>query len=242
MNINKTVMVAMLVALGFQRAAEWDDEKLKTKIASIPNAVPPRDVPEKYKAIYDDIAKSGGKDIELVEDAKSAKGDKPAPEKAKPAATKPEKAREAKPAPKAAAKKDAKPAKGKPAGRSSSSSSAKTAKPAAKSKPAKGKAAKGDKPKKKEKFIKSARSSVPEDGFGAHFGTIRNAIHNVLTGEWQTDEQIRDKSKVTLRQARWRCHRLCKRGLMERRVHIEYRLTKEGVEAQKKPKDAKPKS
>lgn len=71
--IKRSVAVALMVAFDFPKAGTWDDEKLVSKLAQVPEKVAPEDVPDEFKDMYQVLADSKGQ-IELVDDG--AKSDK----------------------------------------------------------------------------------------------------------------------------------------------------------------------
>lgn len=108
MKVDRTKAVALLVALGFAKAGDWDDAKLLQRVQQVPEKVAADKIPEDFKSLYNALAEAvpNQESIELSGDA--------AP-KAKPAksATKPTKATAAVKAKSAGSKKPAK--KSKPA-------------------------------------------------------------------------------------------------------------------------------
>jgi hypothetical protein len=87
MNINKTQLVALLVALGFTKAPDWDDKKLLDRASQLPVKVPEDDIPKEFKKLYGSIADCP-KDEELTFEGgartlKAAKGEAPAKSKSK---------------------------------------------------------------------------------------------------------------------------------------------------------------
>jgi len=108
MKISRKEALAFFAAIGFSKATTWKADKLKEKLAMVPDKVKQEDVPAGFEDFYKGLAEAGG-DVELVveegeEELATAKPAKA--KKAKPAA-KPAKAKKDKPA---KAKKD-KPAK-----------------------------------------------------------------------------------------------------------------------------------
>lgn len=99
MKINRSVAVALMVAFGFSKAADWDNKKLSEKLAMAPEKVAEEDVPEEYQKVYKDLVAAEGQ-IEIVNDVKAPEAaeetepaEKPKAKKKKPAeAAKPEKA------------------------------------------------------------------------------------------------------------------------------------------------------
>lgn len=115
--ITKKAFVAFLVALGFEKAGTWEDEKLVERFSQVADKIKEEDVPEAHVPLYKAIA-SGEAKLDLSEeetDAKPApkKNGKPAPAAKAPvkAPAKAEKPAAKKPAAKAA--KAEKPAKAK---------------------------------------------------------------------------------------------------------------------------------
>ena len=111
MKISKKDAVAFLVALGFKKAGEWEDEKILGRLKEAPNRIEKDKVPGDFHEIYDGLANSEGK-VSLIGGAapKAEKKEKPAKEK-KEKAPKAEKAEKPAKAPKA--EKKEKPAKEK---------------------------------------------------------------------------------------------------------------------------------
>lgn len=117
--VDKAKAVAFLVALGFAKAPEWDDAKLKQRLDQVPSKVDEEDVPDGFESFYTSLVDSEADDpIEFGKPKKDKKGKakaaKPAPAPA-PAPAKKGKAKAAKKAepptpPPAKEKKAAKPA------------------------------------------------------------------------------------------------------------------------------------
>jgi hypothetical protein len=103
MKVERTNAVALLVALGFNKAGDWDNEKLAARLAQVPAKVDESKVPDEFKDLYGKLGEAAASDndapIELTGEA-PAKKSKPAAAPAKaPAAKKGSKpAAEAKPA------------------------------------------------------------------------------------------------------------------------------------------------
>lgn len=99
MKIKKADAVAFLVALGFEKATAYDDEKLLSRLGQVPTKVPRDEVPDEWVEIYDALgAEPGNIKLADVEPAKEEKEPKPSDKPAaadkpkdKPAADKPAK-------------------------------------------------------------------------------------------------------------------------------------------------------
>ena len=77
MKIDKSKAIEFLVALGFSKAGEWDDAKIKERLGKVPNKVQDDEVPEGHKDIYGRLVNSAADDpIELTGGSKS-KGKSP---------------------------------------------------------------------------------------------------------------------------------------------------------------------
>ncbi len=199
--ITKKIFVAFLVALGFEKAGTWEDEKLTTRFSEVGDKVKEEDVPEGQLPLYKAIA-GGEAKLDLSEEEE---GEEAGPKPAKKNGAKPAKAQ--KPVGKEAPEKV--PAK---AEKTSAKKPAPKVEKAAK--PAKA---------KKEKAPKEERE---KDKYGAYVGTVRNKVNNTLTKEWTSQEDIikkagcdADKVKVCLR------HGLEREFLEVRRI-VEYRVKK----------------
>ena len=99
MKISRKEALAFFAAIGFSKATTWKADKLKEKLAMVPDKVKQEDVPAGFEDFYKGLAEAGG-DVELVveegeEELATAKPAKA--KKAKPAA-KPAKAKKDKPA------------------------------------------------------------------------------------------------------------------------------------------------
>lgn len=102
MEIKQAVAVAFLVALGFEKAGEWDAKKLADRLRQVPDRVDEAKVGDEFKELYSSLKGLKADDALTVEDgsSKPGKADKPA---GKPAA----KGAKDKPASKPAADKSA---------------------------------------------------------------------------------------------------------------------------------------
>jgi len=200
--IKRSHAVAMLVALDFPKAGEWDDEKLASRLKQLTERITKDEIGEEFGELYEQLETLGGNDIEFT----SSKAAEPEPDKEKDK-------EEKKPAAKPAAKDKSKPAvkdkdvKAKPAAKKTEAK-----KPAAK---AAAKPAKKDKPVKKE---------VEKDEYGAEVGSAAHSINKHLPAKWATDIEVAESAGVKKRQARIRLRKLVKDGLLEKRRRVEYKL------------------
>ena len=89
MTIDKTQAVAFLVALGFAKAPEWDDDKLKERLDKVPTKVEEEEVPEGFEDLYKALVDSDADEPIEFGKAKGKKSKKTAVKKEpKPAAKK----------------------------------------------------------------------------------------------------------------------------------------------------------
>ena len=201
MTIDKTQAVAFLVALGFAKAPEWDDDKLKERLDKVPTKVEEEEVPEGFEDLYKALVDSDAD--EPIEFGK-AKG-----KKSKKTAVKKE--------PKPAAKKADAPAKDDtPPMQTKKTAVKKEPKPAAK---------KADAPAKAKKESTPAKT-VERDAFGSKVGTISAKINAVLGEEWDDEANLASEAGITLDQARGRLYYAQQEGLIECRRLVQYRLVK----------------
>lgn len=124
MKLNRTQAVAFLESLGFSKAAEYDNAKLKERLVKVPLRLTKDQVLEEHRPLFDELSKAGG-DVEVLGDVVEVEVTKPAAEK--PAAKKTETKKPA--AKKPAAKAEVKSAAKKPAAKKPVAE--KTAKPTA---------------------------------------------------------------------------------------------------------------
>lgn len=196
MKINKVAVIALLAAVGFDKAKDFNDEKLLSIIPSIPEKIELDAVPEEHKDVYNKIrtANGSGDDFELVSEPVAAK------------------AKGAKPAGAAKGKATGKPAaKAKPAG---------AAKAPKEAKPAKVKAVKAVKAPKVEK------AKVELDKFGARPDSNRGIINKVVAdGDWFILEDIVPRTKLTAKQVQYEMRRN-KSGNFEREIRYRIRPAK----------------
>jgi hypothetical protein len=68
MKVEKEIAVALMVALGFVKAEEWDDEKLRNRLAQVPAKVEPDAVPENFQTLYQRLKESEGEEVDLGTD------------------------------------------------------------------------------------------------------------------------------------------------------------------------------
>lgn len=73
MKIKKSEVVAFAVALGFAKAADWNEEKMKTWLGKVPDKVEEKDVPEGHEELYKNLLAAGGK-VELEDDTAEENG------------------------------------------------------------------------------------------------------------------------------------------------------------------------
>jgi len=59
MKIKLAQAVALMVAVGFPKAGDWDLDKLQSRVKQVPQKVDRSTVPDEYLNLYDDIAKAG---------------------------------------------------------------------------------------------------------------------------------------------------------------------------------------
>lgn len=71
MKIKKSEIVNLFVALGYPKASDWDDVKLRERASKLPTVIPepPANLEEGLLAIYNDIANSPqDEEIELIDE------------------------------------------------------------------------------------------------------------------------------------------------------------------------------
>lgn len=114
MKIELSVAVAFLVSLGFAKASEWDETKIKDRLRQTPERIEEKKIAPEFQGVYKELGALSPEDkIELVKDAvtepkKPAK--KPATAPAKESAKKPAAAPAKEPAKRPAKKPAKKPA------------------------------------------------------------------------------------------------------------------------------------
>lgn len=202
MKISKKDAVALLIALGFDKAGEWDDEKLAGRIGQVPSKARPEDIPENHKELFEQLS-----DADTVEIVAAVENDADE-EGADADGEEGEEEEEVKPK-----KKDKKKNKTE---RAVDLAAAKT-KRTGKEKAAKDKAAAA-------KNKKPARAERETDEFGNDPNSIRGKVNKALSEEWQTAEEIAKASGVTLKQARSRLRRAARKGLVEVERLVQYRF------------------
>lgn len=60
MKIKHAVAVAFLENFGFTKAPDWDNEKLVSKLNQVPEKVDGADVPDEFKAVYQELGEAQG--------------------------------------------------------------------------------------------------------------------------------------------------------------------------------------
>lgn len=207
MKIQRATAVAFLVALGFSKAGQWDDEKIKAKLEAAPTKVDAGDVPDGHEEFYRALVKAEGV-VEL--EGGPAKG------KAKSEAAPKEPAKDE--APKKMSKKERKAEARRNRGKAKSEPETEPLKADGPAKTKKNPTRKTGPGKKDD--------GVERDAYGCRKGSISYDVNKVITNDWQTEEEIAEAAKVPLDQARGRLYYAASKGLFERERAIRYRLKK----------------
>lgn len=213
MKIKKALLVALLVALGFPKAEEWDDATLLKRAQQIPEKVKPEDVPKGHEALYEELVEAVDEGLEIEFD-----GSDSAPEEddRKALLAQAEEAgikvtgKESVKLLKALLEKAEK-SGGKSDGPTKKKKSAATAAKKSSAKPATAKKDKTEKTPKKEK---------------AETSSVQKAVYAALTDDWQNDLDIAEKAQTNYIKARMylETSRSSKFVKVERRRVFQYRL------------------
>lgn len=184
-----------MVALGFEKAPNWDNDTLAQRLKLTPSRVKSKDVPEAQQGLYQELSGMDEKEtVEITEPTEAVQDEsdtKPAKKSAKPA----KEAAPAKPA-----KKEATPAK-------------KAAAPAAPAKPMK--------PAPKQR----RGTPADKDKFGCRQGTISAKVNAAIGAGWKTDKEIAEAAGLDLAEARGRLYLGTVQGIFESKRIIQYRIT-----------------
>jgi hypothetical protein len=230
MKIEKAPLVALLVALGFSKAATWSDEKLATKAEELPEKVKEDDIPEEHKELFDQIAEGDPEEpIEIFDTEPGEEVDeKPKKKGKKKGKSEKDKAGEALQAEAdAAAEED--------------EEEEEEEEPAPANKGKKGKKETGlgefrvPSEEKKEK-----PSAANKDYLGCKLGSISNKVNEVLSDEWIDENEVAKLAGVKLDQARGRLYYGTELGQFEVQRLVQYRL-KPGTATKPTTKKAKSK-
>lgn len=213
MKMKQSAAVALMVAVGFPKAGDWELSKLQSRINQVPSKVARDTVPEGFLGTYDDIEKDAGSVIVVAAEGAAAEDngadDQPKKKKSKTASEKSE-----------------------PLDRSPGSGQEQPSK--------KKKSKRSEKITKATKVAKSATdkavSQVKRDSFGCKEGTISAKVNAVLSEEWQDESEISKAAGVTLDEARGRLYYGAEKKIIEYRRRIEYRLIPVAGEAAPKKK------
>lgn len=209
MKVTKDRAIAFLLALGFSKAVDWEDDKILERFGKIPTKIDEDEVPEGFEKLYSEIANSPKDEAIEFGTAK----------KKRPSRAKPKKeVAEKEAAPKPPTKKEL--AAEKKAAAAASKKEAATAKPKAAEKAEKV----DDKPKKVVAPV-AAKSAVERDSFGSKKGSISAKVNEQLSGEWVDELDIAKNADVTLDQARGRLYyAAATEGILECRRLVQYRI------------------
>lgn len=205
MKIKYAQAVALMVAVGFPKAGDWELAKLQARVNQVPSKVDRTTVPEEFLELYDNVEtvqKAGNDGAVIVELTPTAGGATEAPAETK-------KSKKKKPSALKGTHVDV----GEDLGE----------KPR---KPARSQAKKSGESKvvKAAKAMTSPDKKVDRDVFGCAKGTISHKVNAVLSEEWQTEAEIAKAANVSLDQARGRLYYGAEEKIMEYRKLIQYRL------------------
>ena len=210
MKVRKDEMVAFLVALGFERAPEWDDKKLSSRAAQVPEKVEPDQVPKGFENLYERLVKGIAEGIEISDEIDVSQLDK-------------------------TALRSLIEERGLKISKRATSTEMRTLLEASLQAEKDEKVAK-EKTEKAEKVAKEKAEKTPKaprDTFGCRIGTVSAMVNQVIGKDWKSEGEIVEEAGVTLDQARGRLYFAAERGLIEYRKRIEYRLLP-AAEAEKK--------
>lgn len=250
MKINKEAAVAMLVALGFPKAGEWDDEKLADRLKQAPSKIDITSVPEKHLTTYERIVEAAKGEIELEggeqDEVDSGKEEK---EERKPAKRKEidvsdmsltelrslVEERELKVSKGALKNVEVLRVEVKKALKAGPRRSTvdRAVDKAAKTGKGGRNAEESEKEKKKGKGGRDVEEPEKKKGGGSSRkgvedpNSIRAKVTKCLTNKWQSDEEVTEEVGLPFKQVRSALRRKARKKLIEVRKRVEYRLVQE---------------
>lgn len=223
MKIKLDKAVAFLLSIGFEKANEWDEAKVLGRIKQAPSKVKAEDVNDEFKSFYDALCEAGSDGIFLAGGPGKGEVDLSTLDKKGLQIINEEQglglkinSRDALEKVRSQVANALKKKDGKPVVKEAKSAHAKT-EDAAKDVPKK------DGPLPTSKRV--VKLKAVRDQWGCEENTISAKVNAVVKDDWQTEEEINEKCKLSLDKTRGRLYYAAERGIMEYRRLTQYRWT-----------------
>jgi hypothetical protein len=238
MKIKKIDGVGLLEALGFAKAGTWNDEKLGSRLAQIPEKISSEDVPPGFEGVYGDLVEADGA-VELSDDLPDEEMGVPGMDSA---GTETLNAMDREELEALIEEKQLNVPFRKTTGTDKlrklvrdaleqAEAASKRPEPVSTAKRTKGRLKRKpqlppdeDEDEEERALLKKGPKKIPRDPLGSRLGTIANIVNEALGTRWMTDREVAKETGLPLSQVRGRLYYAASRGKLEYRKQIKFRV------------------